>query len=271
MPRLRGAHAAHRDPVRPARPGVRLPLLRNPRHAQRRLGARGHGGGRADPGARAAARGRRDARPARRAARRGPVLGPGQARRRRWASGSSSTAPTSRPGPSACSARRREDERPRLAVAPRIGITKAADLPWRFCAAGQPVRLATAARARGQAQLRRAPRRRWRPSRRWYRRRAATGVAAASAAARVACRRRRCRRRRSCRRHRCRRRRRPPEPTRLAGVPAGPGGVAAPARAGLRLALRAAAAGVLRRGVGLALALGLRGQALVDRRCRRRR
>jgi DNA-3-methyladenine glycosylase len=29
-----------------------------------------------------------------------------------------------------------EGERPRLAVAPRVGITKAADLPWRFCAAG---------------------------------------------------------------------------------------------------------------------------------------
>ena len=35
--RLRRAHAAHGDPVRPARPGLRLPLLRNPRHAQRRL------------------------------------------------------------------------------------------------------------------------------------------------------------------------------------------------------------------------------------------
>ena len=42
LPRLRRADGAHRDAVRAAGPRLRLPLLRHPQHAQRRLRAGGH-------------------------------------------------------------------------------------------------------------------------------------------------------------------------------------------------------------------------------------
>ena len=41
-------------------------------------------------------------------------------------------------GPLAVHAARAGRERPVLVTGPRVGITKAADLPWRFCAAGNP-------------------------------------------------------------------------------------------------------------------------------------
>ena len=65
MPRLRRADAAHRAALRPAGPRLRLPLLRHPQPAERRLRARGHRRrgpdprARADPGASTAMRERR--------------------------------------------------------------------------------------------------------------------------------------------------------------------------------------------------------------------
>ena len=54
-----GLTAAHLDALRAARHGLRLPLLRHPRAAERRLRARGRRRGGADPRARAARRARR--------------------------------------------------------------------------------------------------------------------------------------------------------------------------------------------------------------------
>ena len=64
LPRLRRAHAAHDHALRAARAGLRVPLLRDPRDAERRRRAGGDRRGGADPRARAAGGHRADARSA---------------------------------------------------------------------------------------------------------------------------------------------------------------------------------------------------------------
>ena len=116
---------------------LRLPLLRHPRAAERGLRGRADGRGGADPGA-GAARGRR-ARCARAAAAtraRGPLLGARQADAGARASASTATRRASSTGPVRIEPRPAGRPAPRLVVGPRIGITRATDLPWRFCAAG---------------------------------------------------------------------------------------------------------------------------------------
>ncbi len=127
--------------VRRARPRLRLPLLWHPRAPERRLRARGGGRGGADPRA-SAARGleamrvARAARGAReRRSRRGSLLGPRQA--------DPGARGRARARTAARCARAGGDPRRvcRLARAPvirgpRVGITQAAELPWRFCVAG---------------------------------------------------------------------------------------------------------------------------------------
>ena len=79
LARVRRADGAHRAAVRAARDRLRLPLLRHPRAAQRRLRPRRLGRRGADPRAGAARRHRADARaPARRARRASCATGPGK-------------------------------------------------------------------------------------------------------------------------------------------------------------------------------------------------
>ena len=95
-------------------------------------------------------RARRDARAARARRGAGAVLGSGQAHRGARRSASSSTARALDRPPFELRARVAEWRELEIATGPRIGITKATELPWRFCAAGSRVRLAAAA-ARGAA------------------------------------------------------------------------------------------------------------------------
>ena len=67
---------------------------------------------------------------------RGPLLRPGQAHAGARASRSSTTRPISRPGRSSIEAPPPGWEDVAVVVGTRIGITKAPELPWRFCVAG---------------------------------------------------------------------------------------------------------------------------------------
>ncbi len=124
------------DAVRRARDGLRLPLVRRPRAAER--GLRGRADGRRGPaaGARAARGRRRDARaPRARAAARTSARGPASSRRRSasaWTATrrASSTGPIRiEPAPGGPPRRGSSSARASASRAPM-------DLPWRFCAAG---------------------------------------------------------------------------------------------------------------------------------------
>ena len=116
--------------VRPARPRLRLSLLRHPLVPEFRLRGEGLGQRRADPRDRAAGGHRRDAPAARPRGRSGcfapapaglcEALGITGAHRRAGA----------RPAAVPDAGARRESRE--IVTGPRIGITKAADLPWRY-------------------------------------------------------------------------------------------------------------------------------------------
>ena len=112
---------------------LRLPLVRDPLVPEHRL----RGGGRrrrgADPRARADARARGDARAARRRRAAAALLRPGAA-----LPGARRHARARRPAarPAAVRAARRARSEVEIVRGPRIGITKAAELPWRYGLAG---------------------------------------------------------------------------------------------------------------------------------------
>ena len=131
--RLPRPHRQERVDVRPARPRVRLPLVRDPLVRELRLRGGGIGVGRSDPRARADPRDRRDARAAQTSttcARSAP--GRESSRRRSGSRGAHDGLPLDRP-PFELVPR---DAEPEIVRGPRIGISKAVEQPWRYGLAG---------------------------------------------------------------------------------------------------------------------------------------
>ena len=126
---LRRPDAAQRGDVRPARLRLCLPLLRHPLVRQFRLRGGRLGQRGADPGAGADPRPRRDAPPPRPRRRARAVLRPRQADAgaRHHASRTTACRSTRRRSRSIAA-----DRTPDIVTGPRIGITKAAELPWRY-------------------------------------------------------------------------------------------------------------------------------------------
>ena len=130
---FRGETPRNRGDVRPARPRLRLPLVRDPLVPQPRLRRAGPRGGRARPRARADARARPDGGAPRHRRPAPPLLRsrsplPGARDHGRRTTGSRSTGHRS--------ASRPRRLRSRSLTGPRIGISQAVERPWRYAEAG---------------------------------------------------------------------------------------------------------------------------------------
>ena len=126
----RGPTAAQCRDVRPARLCLCLPLLRHPLVRELRLRAEGLGQRRADPGHRADRRAGRHAA----AARRSPTSGCSAPGPGRLCEALGITARPQRAGArrAAVRALRARPDAVEVVVGPRIGITKAVEMPWRY-------------------------------------------------------------------------------------------------------------------------------------------
>ena len=141
-----GRDGADVDAVRPAGPRLRLPLVRDPRAAQRGLRARGRRRRRADPGAGAARGSRAHARAARR---RRSVLGAGEAHPGAGGHARRTTGPIWRPGRWSSRRRRRGGRRSTSSPASGSGSPRRSS-----CRGGSAWRGTGTCRGPGQRQLR---------------------------------------------------------------------------------------------------------------------